>query len=128
MPRSLPSGNLNATPGKSGGKSGPKSGNRPGTFSGRGDPRNGRGPQRGAANAGRPPSAIQALAREAWATRLAKLTALIDDPGTDPRVVVAAMAELRNGSGLNRVEVTGADGQPVAPPQTWRFGDLEITF
>ncbi len=104
-------GNLDTTPGKSG----PKSGNRPGTFSGRGDPRNGRGPQRGAANAGRPPSVIQALAREAWAQRVVKLTALIDDPEAHPRVVVAAMAELRNGSGLNRVEVTGGDGELLAP-------------
>ncbi len=78
-------------------------------FRGGTDHRRGRGPQRGAANAGRPPSVIQALAREAWALRVAKLTALIDDPGTDPRVVVAAMAELRNGSGLNRVEVTGGE-------------------
>jgi hypothetical protein len=68
------------------------------------------------------------LAREGWADRVPKLLAMIDAPDQDPRVVIAAMAELRNGSGLNRVELTGADGVPVTPAQTWRIGDLEITF
>lgn len=91
------------------------------------DPRRGRGPLPGAPNAGRPPSAVQVIAREGWVDRVPKLFAMIDDPDQDPRVVIAAMAELRNGSGLNRVEVTGADGAPVAP-QTWCIGDREITF
>lgn len=41
-------------------KSGRKSGNRPGTFTGKGDPRNGRGPKAGAPNAGRPKDQVRA--------------------------------------------------------------------
>lgn len=103
---------------------------RPGQFTGKNDPRNGngRGPKAGAPNAGRPPSVVRQVAREAWADRIAKLVAIIDDPKTDPRVVVAAMAELRNGSGLNSTAVTGEDAEPLIPPQTWTFGDRRITF
>ena len=118
-----------ATPDKSAAKSAarnPVEGNVP--FGEGPDPRRGRGPQPGAPNAGRPPSAVQVIAREGWADRVSKLFAMIDAPDQDPRVVIAAMAELRNGSGLNRVEVTGADGAPVVGPQTWRIGDREITF
>lgn len=46
-------------------KSGKKSGNRPGTFvGGAADPRAGRGPKKGAPNAGRPPDEFKALCRE----------------------------------------------------------------
>jgi hypothetical protein len=45
------------------GKSGPKSGNRPGTFTGKGDPRNGHGPLKGAPLAGRPPEEFRAALR-----------------------------------------------------------------
>lgn len=97
-------------------------------FTGEGDPRNGKGPKPGAPNAGRPPSVVRQLARDAWVSRIAKLEKLIDNAKTDPRVVVAAMAELRNGSGLNSTAVTGEDGRPLIPPQTWAFGEKRITF
>lgn len=44
-------------------KSGKKSGNRPGTFVSN-DPRSGKGPAKGAPNAGRPPDEFKALCRE----------------------------------------------------------------
>src|SRR5438105_12286118 len=43
------------------------------------DPRRGRGPRRGAQNAGRPPSAVRLACRQAFADRITVLTAIVDD-------------------------------------------------
>jgi hypothetical protein len=58
---------------------------------------------------GRPPSAVREIAREAYADRIPRLTAIIDDPESKPSEVVAAMALLeRTGLGL-RHEVTAIE-------------------
>lgn len=77
----------------------------------------GRGPKRGAPNAGRPPSEVRAAALAAYDTRIAKLEGIIDAKTADPRNVVSAMGELRQASGITRLEITGPDG-----------GALEVEF
>lgn len=61
---------------KSAKKSGHKSGRKPGTFTGADDPRRGRGPKKGAANAGRPPDVIRRILREAFADRIPLLVSI----------------------------------------------------
>lgn len=59
---------------------------------------------------GRPPSVVREIARESFAERIPRLTAIIDDPTSQPRDVIAAMALLeRTGLGM-RHEVDAAVG------------------
>lgn len=60
---------------------------------------------RGNKGGGRPASMVREIAREAYADRIPRLTAIIDDPDSKPSEVVAAMALLeRTGLG-QRLEV-----------------------
>jgi hypothetical protein len=66
----------------------------PGAFTGADDPRRGRGPAKGAANAGRPPDLIRRLCREAFADRIPVLT------------------DIANGKAIT-VETVQAEGKPA---------------
>lgn len=59
----------------------------PGAFTGADDPRRGRGPAKGAANAGRPPDVIRRLCREGFASRIPALVSIANgDPVTIEKV------------------------------------------
>ena len=98
-------------------KSGRKNGKQPGTFTGRDDPRNGRGPAKGAPNAGRPPDWFRAQMGE-LATRdetVAFLRDCLDDPENRDTALKALGLVLDRwiGKPTQRQEVTGADGGPL---------------
>lgn len=101
-----------------GDKSGAKSGKRRGTFTGKDDPRNGRGPKKGAPNAGRPPSefkqAMRQLAdRGAVRQRLEHLTSA---KNKDADLFLRAFKETADrgyGKPAQAVELSGPDGGPV---------------
>lgn len=114
-------------------KSGSKSGNRPGTFKGKDDPRNGRGPQPGAPNAGRPPSRIKALAAElverkaliavlgkiavaelgeAWADKDGE-TVYGETKNTDRIAAIKLLLAYGDGLPTQRQELSGPEGGPI---------------
>lgn len=63
----------------------------------------GRGPAKGAPNAGRPPSAVRALMREALAARVSLAEAIADDPANAPAERLRALDLLgRYGLGSTR--------------------------
>jgi len=63
----------------------------------------GRGPARGAPNAGRPPSAVRALLREAFADRISLASEIADDPSLAPSERLRALDLLgRYGLGTTR--------------------------
>ena len=82
-----------ASPSHAAKKSGAKSGRKPGTFVS-GDPRAGRGPRKGAPNAGRPPDAIRATCRLGFDERIATLQDIADDETKDPAVRIKAIETL----------------------------------
>lgn len=113
------------------GKSGQKSGGKkPGTFKGKDDPRNGRGPKKGAENAGRPPDWFKRK-MGALVTRddvIAFLEDSLTEPGEkvkcpkcktvvhvhDPERYFKALAvALDRWLGKPRQEISGPDGSPV---------------
>jgi hypothetical protein len=96
-----------------------------------GDPRSGRGPRKGAPNAGRPPDAFKALCQE-MATRdetLAAVRAILADR-THPQFMAALKWASENGYGrpTQALEVTGKGGGPVETRQSIVFGDRVIAF
>jgi len=64
------------------------------------DPRRGRGPRPGAQNAGRPPSAVRAACRDAFARRIPVLEAIADDSGSAPGDRLRALDLLGRYAGL----------------------------
>jgi hypothetical protein len=83
-----------------------------------GDPRRGRGPKKGAPNAGRPPDAIRAACRASFDARIATLTAFADDDTLDPSVRMKAIETLaKYGLGTtseNAHAHSGPAGEPIA--------------
>lgn len=97
------------------------------------DPRAGKGPKKGAKNAGRPPNAIRAAMRAALSDRIQIAIQIIDAADASPAQQLAALDFLAKfGLGprqqRQRVEVTGKNGGPVETTQTLVFGDKEIAF
>ncbi len=64
------------------------------------DPRRGRGPRSGAPNAGRPPSAVRAACRDAFARRIPILEAIADDATSAPGDRLRALDLLGRYGGL----------------------------
>ena len=92
-----------ASPRIAGEKSRPKSRAVPQTHGGALVPGAGRGPAKGAPNAGRPPSAVRALLREAFATRVSLAAEIADDPSLAPAERLRALDLLgRYGLGTTR--------------------------
>lgn len=81
-----------------------------------GDPRQGRGPEPGAPNAGRPPSRVKQLAAEIIERKdlIGKLGSIAES-GEDKDKIAAIKVLLAYGDGLPiaRQELTGADGGPI---------------
>lgn len=100
-------------------KSGEKSRGRPGTFTGKADPRNGRGPQKGAPNAGRPPLAFaQECARLQREVILPKCRAALGELSTnDPAWRWAADYVSRYGEleAIKQLQVIEGSGVLVVP-------------
>ena len=73
-------------------KSGAKSGKRPGTFTGTGDPRNGRGPAKGNPLAGRPPEEFRQALRDlaSRADIIKRLAKILSSPKTSDSDFLAA--------------------------------------
>jgi hypothetical protein len=97
------------------------------------DPRAGKGPKKGAPNAGRPRNEIRAKMREGLAKRLSVAFDILDDKKATPAARLAAMEFLaKYGLGAKqqrqRVELTGKNGGPVETKQTLQFGDQEVVF
>jgi hypothetical protein len=97
------------------------------------DPRRGRGPRKGTANAGRPPLAWRQALRE-LADRPAILRHLQEALDVGPAHSDGFWEALKyctlNGYGRPVQPVSGPHGEsPLeAPVQVWRFGDREIRF
>jgi hypothetical protein len=100
-------------------KSGPKSGRkRPGTFKKGKDPRRGRGPSRGAPNAGRPPDEWKKLC-QGLASRPEMLTRaqqVLEDPGHPAWL------------GAWKFVAEQGYGKPVQPVDATVDGELRVTF
>ena len=109
-------------------KSAPKSA--PGRPFARGtDPRRGRGPSKGAPNAGRPPNALRALSREVFEAYLIWAQKRVQDPDIDD----ATMDRIGNTAGkyglgttITETDTKGEDVPRVR--QVWRVGDRDIAW
>lgn len=77
----------------------------------------GRGPAKGAPNAGRPPSLIRASMREALADRLHILADIADDPTVTPTERMKALDLLGKYGMGTTTAVVDSEGQDVPPPQ-----------
>lgn len=106
-------------------KSAPKSA--PGRPFTKGDPRSGRGPRKGAANAGRPPDQIRLACRLAFDERIATLSKFADDAKLDAATRMKAIETLaKYGLGTmtdNTHELSGPQGAPLAVQVTHRVVD-----
>lgn len=92
-----------------------KSGHNSGTFKPGRDPRRGRGPAKGAPNAGRPPDAIRATARTEVDRGVGILSGFLADPSLEPDIRIRAFQALLKTSGMERIEHTGQDGVALPP-------------
>lgn len=101
---------------RSTGKSSPKSS---GAFV-PGDPRirRGRGPKKGAPNAGRPPDKIRETARSEVDRGVSAIAAFMHDDNVSPDTRIRAFLALLKTSGMERLEHTGADGAAIPAPIT----------
>lgn len=93
-----------------------------------GDPRQGRGPAKGAPNAGRPPDLFRELCRElACSAEDAARIALADSK--HPAFIGALKWATEHGYGrpAQTIQHTGPDGGPVQV-QIWKFGDKPVSF
>lgn len=104
---------------QSGGKSGEKSGKRPGTFTGADDPRRGRGPKKGAPNAGRPPDEFKRIMRGISSRKevIARLRKLTGKSKTVPdELFLKAWEKITDrgyGKAVQPLEHSGPDGEPI---------------
>ena len=72
----------------------------------------GRGPVPGAANAGRPPSAIAAACRRSFEERIHIAETIADDPASTAMERLKALDLLAKYGGLARIEVAAAEQAP----------------
>lgn len=71
----------------------------------------------GAKGIGKVPKDVRAQAREAYQSRLDKITALIDDPRSKPEVVIKAFDMLHrlSGDSVTKIAATDAAGNDMTP-------------
>ena len=91
-------------------------------FQGKGDPRNGKGPAKGAPNAGRPPDWFRAemgrlVTRDAVIEYIGRCLNDPDSPDTFFKALDRALDRWM-GRAVQRQELTGADGGPVETNHT----------
>jgi hypothetical protein len=106
--------------GKAAKTSGDSSGLVPQPHGGALKPGAGGGPQPGA---GRPPSAIREIARAAFAERIPKLTAIVDDDESRDLDKIGAMKVLCDAGGVDKLALT-VDEQPEQPMTPERVADM----
>jgi hypothetical protein len=88
----------------------------------------GRGPAPGAANAGRPPSAIAAACRRSFEERIHIAEAIADDPASTAMERLKALDLLAKYGGLTRLEIAGTDSESPRPRQCMIIGGKTIWF
>ena len=107
-----------------------KSGNNSGTFQKGADPRRGRGPAKGAPNAGRPPSEFKEWCKallndDTNREQVEKVLANADHPAY--KEMWKAIADRAHGKPSQAVELTGKDGEAIEHVhRVLRWGGVEI--
>jgi hypothetical protein len=78
----------------------------------------GRGPKKGAPNAGRPPSEVAALCRLGFFERIPLLLDIADSPAHQASDRLRAIDMLAKYGGMTSIQHTGADGDALPVPVT----------